>query len=46
MNGCPNNFFKELYETHIDALYRYAFFKMQSNEEEALDIIQETFYKL
>lgn len=46
MNRATENILKELYDTHIDALYRYAYFKMQSNEEEALDIIQESFYKL
>lgn len=37
---------KDLYNEHIDALYRYAFFKLQSQEEEAIDIVQDAFYKL
>ena len=46
MNGAAKKLLKELYDEHIDELYRYAFFKLQSNEEEALDIVQESFYKL
>lgn len=46
MNGEVQQILKWLYDENIDALYRYAYFKMQSNEEEALDIIQESFYKL
>lgn len=37
---------EELYDTHVDALYRYAFLKLQSHDQEALDIVQESFYKL
>lgn len=46
MNREVQKILKWLYDDNIDALYRYAYFKMQSNEEEALDIIQESFYKL
>ncbi|MDF1682766.1 MAG: hypothetical protein P1U46_03470 [Patescibacteria group bacterium] len=37
---------KKLYEENIDSIYRFAYFKMQSNEEEVYDIIQESFYKM
>lgn len=46
MNREVQKILKWLYDDNIDALYRYTYFKMQSNEEEALDIIQESFYKL
>lgn len=46
MNRDTENTLHELYNEHVDALYRYAYFKLQSNEEEVLDIIQEAFYKL
>ena len=46
MNGDTENILKELYDEHVDALYRYAYFKLQSNEEEVLDILQDAFYKL
>lgn len=37
---------KKLYDENIDSLYRYAYFKLNSNEDEVFDIIQESFYKL
>ena len=37
---------KKLYEENIDSIYRFAYFKMQSNKEEVYNIIQESFYKL
>lgn len=46
MNGEVSKVVKEIYDENIDALYRFAYFKMQSNEHEALDIIQDAFYKL
>lgn len=46
MNRAVEKILKDLYNTHIDSLYRYAYFKMQSNEEEIFDILQEVFYKL
>jgi len=46
MNEDINKIIKELYDENIDSLYRYAYLKLQSKEEEALDIIQEAFYKL
>ena len=46
MNIQVQNKLKSLYDENIDALYRYAYFKMQSNEEQALDIVQEAFCKL
>jgi len=46
MNRNHNEIIKELYESTIDGLYRFAYFKLQSQEEEILDLIQESFYKL
>lgn len=46
MNREVQDKLKWLYDENIDALYRYAYFKMQSNEEQALDIVQEAFCKL
>ena len=46
MNRHDTDALKELYDQNIDALYRFAYFKMQSHEEEILDILQEVFYKL
>lgn len=36
---------KKLYDDNVDSLYRYAYFKLNSKDD-ALDIIQEAFYKL
>jgi RNA polymerase sigma-70 factor (ECF subfamily) len=40
------NTLKDLYDDHVDELYRFAFFKMQSHDDEATDIVQQAFYKL
>lgn len=40
------NTLKKLYDENIDSLYRYAYFKLNSSEEDVFDIIQESFYKL
>ncbi|MBU3668834.1 MAG: RNA polymerase sigma factor [Candidatus Taylorbacteria bacterium] len=36
--------FDQAYETHSDALFRYAFYKV-SDKEKALDIVQDTFVR-
>lgn len=46
MNGDSKHALRDLYDENIDALYRYVYFKMQSHEEDVLDVIQEAFYKI
>ncbi len=46
MNTNHNEIIKELYDSTVDGLYRFAYFKLQSQEEEIWDLIQESFYKL
>lgn len=37
--------FKETYDTHADALFRFAFYKL-SDREKAKDVVQDTFVKV
>lgn len=37
--------FKEIYEAHADALFRFAFYKL-SDREKAKDVVQDTFVKV